>query len=110
MTDTDIAWCAGLFEGEGSIFIASQIRTNGKRYQYARATLKMTDLDVIEKFHQLVGCGIVVKQTKPQSENRKLTYCWQLTTKNELIDLMLKFYPYLGERRKAKIKEVLIPE
>ncbi len=110
----EIAWCAGLFEGEGSVFQVNQIRSNGKNYQYLRAVLKMTDLDIVEKFHKLVGCGTLHHQTdKCKSEQPghwKRHYTWQLTKREDLEELMILFWEHLGERRRAKILELKLLE
>lgn len=109
MTEIETAWCAGLFEGEGSIFVAIQKR-NGKEYKYCRAVLKMTDFDVVEKFQKLVDCGTIVYQTDEckarEPEHYKRHCYWQLTNRNQLADLMLAFWEHLGERRRAKILEI----
>lgn len=108
----NLAWCVGLFEGEGSLFIANQVRKerNGATYSYARAVLKTTDLDVLSRFHFLVDCGTVIEQTdrcrKLAPPNWKKHWYWQLTKREELKKLMFLFYPHLGNRRQHKVREI----
>ena len=106
----NLAWCVGLYEGEGSLFIANQIRDTGKIYSYARSSLKMTDLDVLSRFHFLVDCGNVIEQSdrckKQLASNWKKHWYWQLTKRDELKQLMFLFYPHLGVRRQLKIREI----
>lgn len=110
MTDIELAWCAGLFEGEGSIYRCNQIRHDrkDKKYTYNRMCLRMTDKDVIEKFFTLVDCGTVSEQSNRLCKRlgRKKVYTWQLTPKDKIIKLCELFWPYLMSRRKGKIIEL----
>lgn len=105
ITDTIwIAWAAGLFEGEGSIFLVNQKRSNGKTYSYPRMELKMTDKDVVEKFKKVVVFGnIHYKDVPSRKDNHKVSWCWQLTEKELCERVLSSFWPYLGKRRRAKI-------
>lgn len=105
MNDIDIAWCAGLFEGEGSIF-----RFMIKRYTYHRLTIKMTDLDVLEKFKLKTRKGLIIAQTdrsiKKGQSNWKRYYVWHLNNREEIQELLKLFWPHLCHRRRAKILEL----
>ena len=112
MTDTEIAWCAGLFEGEGSLFIVKQPSKKKVNYQYIRMVLKMTDYDVVLKFWSLVKCGTIQHQTnrgmRKQPKHYKRNYTWQLSSRAQVINLMTLFHPHLGARRRAKMVELEI--
>ena len=90
--DTDKAYIAGLFDGEGSIYFARRPerkkKHNGKGYRIANAQrismeITMTDESVIRWVHEIVGCGTVVK--KPRKGRRKdgtkylMQYKWRCT-------------------------------
>lgn len=49
-----ILWAAGYFEGEGCIYL-EQRAPNGRRY--ARLIVSSTDLDVLQHFQSVFGCG-----------------------------------------------------
>ena len=104
MKETAIAWAAGLFEGEGSIFL-----TKIRGYSYVRMNLKMTDLDVLEKFKRIVGCGklYTAKSRRQVEKKHKQAYYWQLCNKEEINKLCNLFLPHLCARRTSKIKELL---
>jgi hypothetical protein len=53
-TDRDIAWAAGLFEGEGCLSFST---VRGERYP--QAMLKTTDRDVLARFHRIVVVGAI---------------------------------------------------
>ena len=76
--DTDKAYIAGLFDGEGSIYFArrpeKKKKHNGKGYRYSMSQrismeITMTDQSVIRWVHEILGCGTVVK--KPRKGKRK---------------------------------------
>jgi len=50
-TEVERAWAAGIFEGEDTITMSGSFFS-------PRLKLSMTDFDVIERFHEIVGCGL----------------------------------------------------
>jgi hypothetical protein len=103
MNELDIAWLAGLFEGEGCMSIAKNGGT--------RITIGMTDLDVIERVCSLIPpTKIQVVQPKPVRDyysTPKPRYTWRISdpvTVRSTLELLL---PWFGERRAAKAREVL---
>ena len=90
--DTDKAYLAGLFDGEGSIYFAKRPekkkKHKGKGYrisisQRISMEITMTDESVIRWVHEVVGCGTVNK--KPRKGLRKdgtkylMQYKWRCT-------------------------------
>lgn len=59
MTDTDIAWVAGLLEGEGyfGCRIATTKNRPGKAYLQVRICVNMTDEDVLRRAQSITGAG-----------------------------------------------------
>jgi hypothetical protein len=96
----DIAWAAGLFEGEGTLFLTGQTGS-------PCAALSMTDEDVVRRFAGVVGSGRVSKVIDPRPRHKPL-WTWRLGTKEDIGALIELFHPYLGERRRAKADEVLV--
>lgn len=74
--------------------------------------LSSTDRDIVDKFLSIVKVGkITVRNGKKKSSlGKKDQYEWVLYKRNEIQDLLSKFYPYLGERRRKKADEVLVLE
>lgn len=92
-----IAWMAGLLEGEGSFGMREQ--SNSPCIQLA-----MTDRDVVERAALLLGSNLRVHSDK--RGNRKA--CWQTRPHGyRAIGWMLTVYSFMGERRRAKIREVM---
>ena len=92
ISSEDIAYLAGLFDGEGSIYFAKRIekkkKHNGEGYRVSNSQrismeITMTDQSVIRWVHETLGCGTVVK--KPRKGLRKdgtkylMQYKWRCT-------------------------------
>ena len=106
-TSEDIAWAAGLFEGEGCIFQGKgRPRKDGTILLYPRMTLNTTDQDVLNKFAKIVGVG-GIKIVETKEAHWKTQYQWWLTNTEEVKSLLKQFRPYLGKRRLAKADQVL---
>ena len=74
----DIAYIAGLFDGEGSIYYAKRKekkkKHNGEGYRYSNSQrismeITMTDRSVLEWVHEVLGVGTLNK--KPRKGRRK---------------------------------------
>jgi hypothetical protein len=97
----DIAWMAGLFEGEGTIGISCRS---------IQLRVVMTDKDIIERFHKLAGCGKVrtADMDKPYSKpHYKQQYAWYCAKREDTTRLLMDMLPYFGERRAKKALDVL---
>ena len=90
--ETDRAYIAGLFDGEGSVLfkrgVEKKKKHNGKGYRTSNSMrinmeITMTDKSVIQWVHEVLGCGTVTR--KPRKGLRKdgtkfLTqYVWRVT-------------------------------
>jgi hypothetical protein len=97
-TELDWAWAAGLFEGEGSIvnYIAQR---EGSSYRRRVLALKMTDEDVVRRFHSIVQAGRVTLR-RSKNERHKDQWAWECTRWADIENTLRRFLPYLGERRR----------
>lgn len=101
---TDIAWLAGIFEGEGCF----EIGKNGM----VRLTIAMTDRDVIERIDELFPSnGISVRPShtpiKGSDGKPRDIYAWRVSGPDKVTAVIKAILPYLGERRTARANEVL---
>jgi hypothetical protein len=96
-TSLDIAWLGGLLEGEGSFI-------NGISPEIA---MQMTDRDTVVKAAVLLGVPIGKAPRKPKGkESYKLV--WHVRVHGaRAIGWMMTLYQFLGERRRAKVREIL---
>lgn len=101
--EAELAWAAGLFEGEGCFYL----RRPGKRSVHLGATLVMIDEDIVRRFGEIVGVGHF------SSEKRKLqrphhTPTWRWQANGEAVEHVFALIgDYLGERRRAKYAEIV---
>lgn len=102
-SEAEIAWFAGLFEGEGCIYIDDK----GK----VRLTVRMTDLDIIERVNAMFPCSkIQVVNAPPRDPGGavpKTAYAWNINKRTEVRDILKLILPWLGERRSLKAMEAL---
>jgi hypothetical protein len=102
---SETAWAAGLFEGEGSITHSLPVLAKPGR-RLAQLSMGSTDLDVLARFRDAVGFGKVYGPYKTNGRNtpagRKPIYQWRISRINEVQTVLRMFWPYLGERRRAK--------
>lgn len=102
-TELEVAWAAGLWEGEGC-FSLSRVRN---RVQ-PQAVISSVDEDVIVKFHKIVEFGAVrVREPIEGRSAKQVAYVWSTSSIGNFKRLVLMFWPYLGERRRARALEVM---
>jgi len=99
---TEIAWAAGLFEGEG----CWQIRRRDGKVASVVATLASTDADVVEKFAAIIGFG-TIRVVQPANPNAKTQYWWSGSKRSDVKEMAAAFLPHMGERRRARAVEIL---
>lgn len=90
----NIAWAAGIFEGEGYI----RDVLNCKRSQ-AELQLQMCDLDVVRKFQSALGCGGSITCIESNKQNVSTIYRLCITGKQRVANALSLMLPYFGERR-----------
>ncbi len=89
MSPEEIAWVAGILEGEGTF--------SGNRH---RVTCAMTDRDIIARLAQTTGVGRIYF-SKRQKEHHKDVWIWSVIRRSEVTELTRAIIPWLGERRTA---------
>ena len=58
MKDLDLAYCAGLIDGEGHVAVIDSWR-RGLAYKEPRIAVQMTDVTVVEHLRDAFGCGSI---------------------------------------------------
>jgi hypothetical protein len=93
----DLYWLSGLLEGEGHFGLRRQGRD-------LVIQVGMTDLDVIDRAHRLIGSGSRKSRVLPSGKTFHI-----VTVANQSVarDLMEKMLPIMGERRAQKMRECL---
>lgn len=97
-TARDIAWLAGLLEGEGCFGIYANT---------PRITLSMTDRDVVSRALAVMRPASTAVYTKKQRGlGSKLVYEVAVTG-HRAVGWMLTLFSFLGDRRRERIREVI---
>ena len=117
-SEADIAYIAGLFDGEGSVYFArrpeKKKKHNGDGYrtsisQRISMEITMTDRSVLQWVHEVLGCGTLVK--KPRKGLRKdgtkylMQWKWRCTFRDAYYVCMLLF-PY-AHTKLPKIQQII---
>lgn len=102
MNAEQVAWAAGLFEGEGSIVHFRVAAPTAARPDYRKwkrgLLLGMTDADdVVRRFHDLVGVGRVRRQ--PGKAAHSDVWIWEVTRWMDTEPLLRVLLPHFGDRR-----------
>jgi hypothetical protein len=100
MTPTQIAWAAGLFEGEGCMHKAKH-RPNSYTME-----LWMTDFDVVRRFADIIGVGTVSERTRQQAHWKPILG-WRLYKRADISKVLDVLLPYFGDRRAHKALDIL---
>lgn len=99
-TKEEVAWSAGLFEGEGCILF----RTTGAP---GGLSLVMTDEDCVHRFCEYVGLGHV-SMSREATTKLKAVYQWRVSSQAETYAVLQLLLPYLGERRTSRAYDALV--
>lgn len=101
MSDVEVAWCAGIFEGEGCMYAGGP----GNPV----AILSSTDRDVVEKFARYtdgVTDRVVGPHVNKSAIGTKPTFRVNYSGE-QAVDLIQKIYEHLGARRREQADNAL---
>lgn len=98
-SNTERAWAAGLFEGEGWITDRDK---NG-----VQIGLGMTDRDVVERFAEIAGYGNVRVKIDTRAEQNKTMFIWEAKKTSEVMRILSFMLPYFGVRRWSRAMSAL---
>ena len=103
-TPIDLAYLAGLIDGEGSVIVNPYCPREGQRFkQYnLRVLVVNTNKEILEWIKSIFGGG-VYSHGKPESIKHKQCYTWNIDAKKAEI-LLREVFPYLKIKKpQAKV-------
>ena len=107
MNQNDIAYMAGLFDGEGTVDYKQrwEKRAKGKRYKVWRiaAAIEMTDQHVLGWLHEVLGFGTLNERKK--RPGRKRIWRWRCKYREALIFAKL-IWPHT-QTKLHKIEQII---
>lgn len=98
ISEQEAAWVAGLFEGEGTVTIA----TGGRERRYTRLViiLASTDIEIVDFLQQRWKGNI--RSYKPKTANANVAYNWSIANRRAQ-GFIKQIYPHIRTKRvKAK--------
>lgn len=108
LSEIEIAWLAGLFEGEATFGIDKR-----SKIRYPKSTsppspyirISMIDKDIIERVATLLEGKPFVPKRKTSAGNE--VYTLHIGDRKTLCELLPLILPYLGQRRQKRVQECL---
>lgn len=98
----EVAWAAGLFEGEGSISFNRKRSTSGV-LTYGVLALGMTDESTVQRFQDAVGGGSIYVERRPPYKDM---YVWHSNSREVFLRVGDLLKPWLSQRRQDRLEEV----
>jgi hypothetical protein len=99
ISEAEVAWVAGILEGEG----CWTQRSGG--YTTWWIAVRMTDLDIIERLQKATGIGSIAPAA-PAKTHYKMAWSWQVAARPQREWLTAQVWPWMGVRRRARIEEL----
>lgn len=99
ITVAELAWVAGILEGEGCW---SQRQKHPNSWWIA---VRMTDKDIIDRLKIITSVGRI-SPARPQKDHYKMAWAWQVSVQAHREWLTVKVWPWLGQRRQAKVRDL----
>lgn len=104
LTDAELAWAAGFFEGEGCFSFTKQVRKDGTYSISQRLDLSQkgnNGRDLCERFRLIVGFGYLYHTVKVDM------WKWACTEKDCVQRLLNLLQPWLSPRRIQRAQEII---
>ena len=96
----NIAWVAGLIEGEGNFNLRESKLS-------MRIRVRMTDLDVLQKAYNLFKIGKIYGPYYRKNPKHKTAWEWSINRHNQVVELCRVIAPYLLSRRLQQMNNML---
>lgn len=95
-TIADLAWAAGIIDGEGSIFIMKQRRQDRERdtNYILRVSVESTDPYMAQELKKIFPDGDLFSSSRDKRPNNSNTLKWQVNGRNALI-ILKEVLPFL---------------
>lgn len=108
MTEAEVAWAAGFFDGEGCTYFSVRAKQKGRqrRYGYIGIGIAQTHPEVLERFQKITQAGKVYGPYPGRSKNEN--EYWRFTAHhNDALKIIELIQPYLGSVKLAQAEAAL---
>lgn len=106
--ETEYAWAAGFFDGEGNTHLGYRVYGNST-VPIPRVMLQVAQVDrrVLDRFQRILGFGKVGGPYAPKTINSKPYYYWRVEGLPYLLEFQDKIGPYLDEVKTIQLNKAL---
>jgi hypothetical protein len=101
----DLAWTAGIVEGEGTISLQPG---SGRGYRRPYVSVDNTDIEMLEELTRLFGGGYVAKRSS--AAHHRQCWSWRVYGSDKVIAFLKQILPYMRCQAKADRARMLITE
>lgn len=98
----DLAWAAGLFEGEGCIRAATDRQSKARWEGRAYLDISQSEREVLDRFHQIVGTQFGKVYGPYPKPNRKPYFRYMCTRFEQTQQIVILLWPWLSSRRRQQ--------
>lgn len=113
MPETETAWAAGFFDGEGSVHVAHSTpsRVSGKLLHYPQVSVSQSGEyggEILHRFNEaLLGVGKVYGPKPPGKNQRLERYLWEASGIDKTKAIYELLRPFLSTPKKDKFELVI---
>ena len=91
MTKEEKAYLAGLVDGEGTVTLARQSKSQQPQ---PRLAISNNSLELLEWVRRKPGCGVIIRRT-PRKDWHNTSYVWQAQRAGSVLNVLTEIKPYL---------------
>ena len=108
--EAELAYAAGLFEGEGTLVKMGSNRRGGARWM---ASISMVNLEPLQRFKDAVKLGLIYgpygyrNDAKRKRKHHREYWRWHLHYKAGILELYPKLEKWLSAERKKKFEQAI---
>ena len=111
LTDTELAWLAGIIEGEANFgMYRAKTRWTKRPTKYFYLEITNSDVKLIQYLEQLLGNKAVLKKRKKEwgDNPERCKPCWRITISNKKAkDIIEAVLPFMKGGKKEKAEKCL---
>lgn len=105
MSDTDHAWLAGMWEGEGTITLFSHTEKNGSQKIKPMVSVVNTDIALVNQMRKVLeslGCNFNLTERRPKNSRHSTVWVLQSGNMDYIIKFLSAVLPYMYGEKKQK--------
>lgn len=104
MSEAELAWAAGFFDGEGYIGCVKHSRYKGMTYMRLSCTIAQIDRRVLDRFQAAVGVGIV---RGPYTNGKTTSFQYSTGSTKAIWQVWTLLKPYLSPVKSEQFEAAL---